>query len=391
MVLEKSNKLLGKVRISGGGRCNVTHHCTSPAQLAKHYPRGGAWLKKRFAHFQATDMLKWLADRGVSTKMEADGRIFPVSDRSDTIVHCLLAQAQHHGVQFATGVEVAGLEPAPKGWRVHTREGVRISASAVLVATGGYPKPGQYAWLGATGHSLVPPVPSLFTFNIPDSPLAGLEGLAAPDAHVSLAGTDFGYRGPVLITHWGLSGPAVLKASAWGARWLAQAAYRYTVRVQWLAEESAHSLEALFAAHRRAHPRMQVENLPPEGLPRRLWERLCALAEVPAATVWGQLPARPANRLLNLLLNTQLPAHGKTTYKDEFVTAGGIPLDEVKPHTLESTRFPGLYFAGEVLDVDGITGGFNFQAAWTTGWLAAHGIAQQLARSAAPALPPTPH
>jgi predicted Rossmann fold flavoprotein len=246
----------------------------------------------------------------------------------------------------------------------------------VLLAVGGYGQARQYDWIAdGTGHRLVPPVPSLFTFNVPDSPLLDLAGVSVPEARVRVAQSDWAYDGPLLLTHWGISGPAVLKTSAWAARHLALAQYDFRVLIDWLPSQTHAQTEDWLRGQAQAHPNRQVANYPPEGLPRRLWERLCVLAAVPQATTWAQLPRKPRGRLLDFLRRMELHCRSKTTHKDEFVTAGGIDLSEVDPQTLRSRLHDNLWFAGELLDVDGLTGGFNFQAAWSTAWLAAQSLA----------------
>lgn len=378
LILEKTNKLLAKVRVSGGGRCNVTHFCFNPTLLAKYYPRGGKFLKKAFKHFAAADTLSWFEKQGVKLKTEPDGRMFPLSDSSQTIIDCLLAQAGKAGVRILlqTGVEALSLPDSPgQCFRLSLSDGSVLQADKVLVSTGGSPKDQAYDWLKQLGHSIIPPVPSLFTFNVPASPLRELPGISVPLARVKVSGQPLEEEGPLLITHWGFSGPAVLKTSAWGARLLHELGYRFTILINWVPDFNEESLRAYLRNQRQQNPRKGVMGNPLFNLPQRLWKALCSLAEVPEKTTWAELPAKNQNKLLEALLRAEFAVSGKTTFKEEFVTCGGVDLQEVNPDTLESKIIPGLFFAGEVLDVDGLTGGFNFQAAWTTGYLAGKAMA----------------
>ena len=381
-LLEKSPKLLSKVRISGGGRCNVTHACESAAQLMQHYPRGSRGLKEAFQQFGVADTVAWFARRGVALKTEADGRMFPVSDSSETIAQALETAARQAGVQVLTHTAVEEIIPLPAGGfelalsgAGAARLGGQLQVARLLVATGGNSKSTAYDWLRALGHSVAEPVPSLFTFNVPASPLRELPGVSVPHARVVLAGEKLQYEGPLLVTHWGVSGPAVLKLSAWGARRLHALGYHGTALISWVPAHTDDTLRAWAQAFRQENGKKQVAAHPQFGLPTRLWRTLAQEAGLAAETRWSEVPAKAQNRLLELLLRTPLQVQGKTTHKDEFVTCGGIPLAEVNFQTMESRRVPGLHFAGEVLDIDGITGGFNFQAAWTTGYLAGRALA----------------
>jgi predicted Rossmann fold flavoprotein len=379
VVLEQSNKVLGKVRISGGGRCNVTHDCHRLSQLTGYYPRGGTFLKPVLKRFMPADTVRWFETRGVRLKTEADGRVFPTTDSSETIIDCLVREARRLGVEVRLRATVAQLLPLADGrWRIVQQDGNTLEADAVLVATGGSPSDRHYAWLARLGLGLVEPVPSLFTFNLPDSPFEGLAGISVPDAVVRIAGTEIRARGPVLFTHWGISGPAVLKASALGARLLAERNYTTACALNLVPEVPDAEVRAAFDHLRVSHPVKGVANTPSYELPRRLWQRCTELGGISLQTRWGELPRKQANKLADWLLNAQLHMQGKTTFKEEFVTAGGVDLAELTPQTLESHRHPGLYFAGELLDIDGLTGGFNFQAAWATGWVAGRALAQRL-------------
>ena len=382
VLLEKTGKVLAKVRVSGGGRCNVTHACESAAQLVAHYPRGGKQFKAAFQQFGVADTVAWFAQRGVPLKTEADGRMFPVTDSSESIARALEETARRAGVRVLTNTGVEAIEPLPTGgFRLKlsgagaAQAGGELRAARVLVATGGNPKSTNYDWLRALGHRIAAPVPSLFTFNVPQSPLSELMGVSVPQARVVLAGEKLQYEGPLLVTHWGVSGPAVLKLSAWGARRLSDLGYVGTALISWVPAHSDDTLRPWLHQFRQENGKKTVAVHPQFGLPQRLWRNLTEQAGIAPDTRWSDLPAKAQNRLLELLLRTPLAVRGKTTYKEEFVTCGGIDLAEIDLKTMQSRRVPGLYFAGEVLDIDGITGGFNFQAAWTTGFLAGRAMA----------------
>ena len=384
LLLEKSSKLLAKVRVSGGGRCNVTHHCFVPSAFSKQYPRGAKQLKEAFKTFGARETINWFEKRGVALKAEADGRMFPVTDNSETIVDCLLREAGKAGVEIRTGVAVEHIAPATtpaagaSGFLLQLSNGKSVSADKVLVCTGGNPKSTCYDWLRELGHPIQEPVPSLFTFNAPGSPLRELQGISVANAIVRVAGQKLEYAGPVLITHWGFSGPAVLKLSAWGARLFHEQNYAFTALINWIPEFTEESLRQHLQEYRKAHPKKVVATNALFGLPQRLWKALTEQAEIPSETRWAELPARNTNKLVEALLRNAVEVKGKTTFKEEFVTCGGIDLSQVNMRSMESRLVPGLYFAGEVLDIDGITGGFNFQAAWTTGYLAGKAMAASL-------------
>ena len=382
LLLEKTGKLLSKVRISGGGRCNVTHACDTAAQLAAHYPRGSKQLKAAFQQFGVPETIAWFKQRGVPLKAEADGRMFPTTDSSETIARALEDAASRAGVRILTNTSVDEIHPlSAGGFEVKisgsgaARHDAVLHAARLLVATGGHPKSAHYDWLRALGHRIAEPVPSLFTFNVPESPLSELMGVSVPHARVVLAGEKLQYEGPVLVTHWGVSGPAVLKLSAWGARRLSELGYVGTALINWIPTYTEETLRLWLHQFRQDNGKKTVAVNPQFGLPQRLWRNLTDQAGIRPDTRWSDLPAKAQNRLLELLLRTPLAVRGKTTYKEEFVTCGGISLDDVDLKTMQSRSVPGLYFAGEVLDVDGITGGFNFQAAWTTGFLAGRALA----------------
>ncbi|MGQ0644141.1 MAG: NAD(P)/FAD-dependent oxidoreductase [Elusimicrobiota bacterium] len=372
-VLERGREVLAKVRISGGGRCNVTHACFEPKELADHYPRGGRALLGPFHRFQPRDAMEWFEARGAALKIEPDGRVFPTTDRSQTIVEALAGAAREAGVEVRTGARVEAVHPRPGGgFSVALRGGGTLACDRLLLATGG--SPAGLAWAAALGHAVEPPVPSLFTFTISDGRLQGLSGVSVERAALRLAGTALRQEGPVLITHWGLSGPAVLKLSAWGARTLHGLGYRAKLTVNWTGRDAEQIREEL-RAHKNLHPRKSVAGHGPFGLPRRLWERLASAAGARADERWADVSGAVLKRLEEELSAGVYEVRGKSAYKDEFVTCGGVRLSEVDFRTMESRLRPGLYFAGEILDIDAVTGGFNFQSAWTTGWLAGRAMA----------------
>ncbi len=376
LLLEASDKLLSKLRISGGGRCNVTHDLSSPASLARHYPRGGAFVRKVFGAFGQPDTVAWFAAHGVPLHVEEDGRMFPVTNDSGTVVSALTRAADRAGVITRLQHPVRSLERTYEGWRLIGTFG-EVVARSVIVATGGSPRTEGLAWLKRLGHDVVPCVPSLFTFNVPDPGLRALMGVTGAPVRVRLAGTGLTSTGPVLITHWGLSGPAVLRLSAFGARLLHEQGYRYTVLVDWTGGMGEQAVHTELDKAVQQHPRKRILNTPLFQLPARLWTHLVERAEIPMEKPWCELGRRNRDKLVALLTNMAHEAQGKTTFKEEFVTAGGIDLAGVDPRTLESRVAPGLFFAGEVLDIDGVTGGFNFQAAWSTGWLAGKHAAER--------------
>lgn len=380
LVLEKSPKLLSKVKISGGGRCNVTHACFDNRELVKYYPRGGKQLRGAFSRFTTIDTIQWFDNRGVVLKTENDGRMFPVTDSSQTIIDCLLHEAAYVKVDIQTNAGLTAVTKTTKGFQVTVNQNRTIHCRYLVVACGGHHKLDFYHWLQQLGHTIVQPVPSLFTFNLPKNDITHLMGVSVPHALVKIAGTKLEQEGPLLITHWGLSGPAVLKLSAWGARELFDMDYRYEVVVNWLPGENENTLRTTIAGLRKQFGGALVMAKQPFGLPRRLWEYLCTKSQVATNTRWADLPAKQANLLAVHLTNDRYPANGKTTFKEEFVTAGGVDLKEVDFTTMQSKACPNLFFAGEILDIDGVTGGFNFQAAWTTAYIAATTVASQLSQ-----------
>lgn len=373
-ILEKSSKLLSKVRVSGGGRCNVTHACFSIAEMIKRYPRGEKFLKKAFHQFFTSDTISWFEKRDIQLKTEADGRMFPTSNSSETIIDCLLKEARQNGVKILTGTEIVKIEKNKNLFQLFCKDGNVLEADFVCIACGGFHKPDQYKWLTALGHTFENPVPSLFTFNVPKNPISALMGVSVEQVQVKINGTKFSQTGPVLITHWGFSGPAILKLSAFAARELFHKQYEFSITINWLPEYHENSiLEKLRILRNELAPKRMI-NKNPFGLPQRLWEYHLTQCETDPETRWADLPAKQQNLLSKQLCSNIFHVSGKTTFKEEFVTAGGIHLNEIDISTMESKIVPNLYFAGEIMNVDGITGGFNFQHAWTSGWIAAKAI-----------------
>lgn len=367
ILLEKNRQLLSKVRISGGGRCNVTHSCFDPAVLVKSYPRGGNELRGPFSRFQPRDTVEWFESRGVKLKTEEDGRMFPITDNSETIIGCLLDQAKKLNIEIKTECGVDKIERTSEGFFLTLSNGSTLTCDQIVFATGSHPK--TYAMLESLGHSIVPLVPSLFTFNIPDSPLNDLAGVSSDPVEVSLPAIKWAQKGPLLITHWGVSGPAVLKLSAWAARELHDLDYKTKVLLNWLPDLSEDQLRQLLLTSKQAMSTKFVGTEALEGLPKQLWKKMVLLAGIGNEQRWANITNKQLQSLVDQIKGMTLQVNGKTTYKQEFVTSGGVSLKEVNFKTMESRLCPGLYFAGEVLNIDGITGGFNFQNAWTTGWI----------------------
>ncbi|HTR29070.1 MAG TPA: NAD(P)/FAD-dependent oxidoreductase [Puia sp.] len=372
-VVEKTGKLLGKVKVSGGGRCNVTHSCFDITEMARRYPRGQHFVRKALFRWGVADTVGWFSDRGVALKTEADGRMFPVTDSSQTIIDCLMHELNRYGVEVRMHAEVR--EVAVNGdFQVRLADGREMRADYICVACGGYPKSGMFDWIRKLGHSIEEPVPSLFTFNLPGDPITRLMGISVPDVQVKVSGSRLVERGPLLITHWGLSGPVILRLSAWGARELSATGYRFSIRVNWLPDLSEQQLRGHMQEVRYDRAARLVWKGNPFDIPQRLWEYWVGLARIPEGLRWADLPAKDLNKLVSFIWAAEYPIAGKTTFKEEFVTAGGVRVTEVDPLTCKSRKVPGLHFAGEILDVDGITGGFNFQHAWTSGWIVADSI-----------------
>lgn len=375
VIIEKSTKLLSKVKVSGGGRCNVTHACFVPNELVAFYPRGSKELRQAFSRFSTGDTVEWFESRGVELKTEDDGRMFPVTDDSQTIIDCLMSEAEKYGVEVFMEAGVHSLVRDGDFWAL-TFEGAipTMHARNVLVAAGGGRSMQSFQWLKNLGHNIVPPVPSLFTFNMPGNEIIRLMGVSIEPVTVKIVGTDIETEGPLLITHWGMSGPAVLKASAFGARELANLQYKFTAEINWLSGHGEDDLFEDLCWYKMQHPAQKVVTTSHLHVPKRLWEFLVLKSGMDAHLKWGDAPHKAIRSLAKTLTADPYSVSGKTTFKEEFVTCGGIDLREIDFRTMESKLHKGLYFAGEVIDVDGVTGGFNFQNAWTTGYIAASAV-----------------
>ncbi len=374
-IYEKTGKALQKVKASGGGRCNVTHECFDIPELLNRYPRGKQLLRKSLYRFGPQQTIDWFESRGVVLKTEADGRIFPVTDDSQTIIDCIWQQMMQNKVQVYYHKGVTKIEKlATGGFLISFADTSVVSADAVLIGAGGFPKPEQYNWIIALGHTIQSPVPSLFTFNMPKHPITELMGVSVPEVTIKIAGTKIVQHGALLITHWGMSGPAVLKTSAIAARELADRNYEFQVMINWLNDVTEPDMRDTIVQLRKEQGRLLVQNKNPFNLPKRLWEYQLLQCGIKEDVRWGELPAAGQNKLIEHLLRDSYTIKGKTTFKEEFVTCGGVNLAEIDPQTMQSRVVPGLYFAGEILDADGITGGYNFQHAWSSSWIAAQAI-----------------
>lgn len=375
-IFEKSPKLLSKVKISGGGRCNVTHRPLEISKLIKNYPRGEKFLKKIFSKFKSEDTIEWFESRGVKLKIEKDGRMFPTSDDSQSIIDAILNETNKLKIQILTSHGIKSISSESNAYLLETEKG-NFKFDSLIIATGGHPKSDGYHFLNKLNHTFSAPIPSLFTFNTPGEPIRELMGISMPDGLVKLEGTKLSYRGPVLITHWGLSGPAVLKLSAFGAQWLNNQQYKAKALINWNAEMSENEYAENIISYSISHPNRKISTHALFGIPIRLWEHLTQISGIEIDQIFNTLAKKQINKLVQNLFCFPLIINGKTTFKEEFVTAGGINLDEINPETMESKFHPNLFFAGEVLNLDGITGGFNFQAAWSTGFLAGKSINDQ--------------
>lgn len=376
-IYERASHFLTKVRISGGGRCNVTHTTAlDPRAFSAHYPRGERALIGALHHFTAEDTVAWFERHGVWLKTEEDGRVFPVTDSSATVIDCMMFEAAAAGVQLIPRNGIEGAEPCDGGgFIVRLTSGEFLPCDRLLLATGGARDVAGAVIARDLGHTIEPPVPSLFSLHIATPWLHELPGVSVADVELSVAGTTLRERGPLLITHNGVSGPGVLRISAWGARLLAEKDYDFPLRVNWLPTMSENDVAAELQARRGTQPKRHVVSSPIAPVPARLWEQLALEAGVTREMIWTTLTRAQALALTAFLTRTELPVNGKSLNKDEFVTCGGVNLREVNFRTMESRIVPHLYFAGELLDIDGITGGFNFQAAWTTGWIAGNAMA----------------
>lgn len=369
VIYEKSQKVLSKVKISGGGRCNVTNNCQDIKELSGFYPRGGNQLRKAFSQFSTTDTIEWFESRNVPLKVYPDNCIFPVSNNSQSIIDCFLKEANDLGVELKTGFSILRIQPIEDQFCIVSRD-EEVIVDRVILAIGGQPKMSGMQWMESLGLKIIEPLPSLFTFNMPGNPVTELMGNVVEKAHVKIEGTKLSASGPLLITHWGMSGPAILKLSAWGARILADKKYEFKVFVNWLDGLAEIELRKQFGVYMDKNQNKMLPNANPFPITNKIWVFLLQKHGVPSTTRWKDLTGKLQNKLVNALLFDTYDVKGKTTFKEEFVTAGGVDLSEVNFKTMESKKVPGLFFAGEILDIDGITGGFNFQAAWTTGFIA---------------------
>ena len=372
VIFEKSQKTLSKVKISGGGRCNVTNGTSSINELHKAYPRGGKKLKKIFTEFGTLDTINWFESRGVPLYTQDDSRVFPKSNNSQSIIDCLFNEINRLGISLKLGVGILEIKKEENQLKLFFKdEGIEPQLfDKVIVATGGSPRKEGLIWLEKLGHNIEPPVPSLFTFNMPNETITKLMGLVAEPTLVSIQGTKLKSTGPLLVTHWGMSGPAILKLSAFGARILKEKNYDFNIQVNWINEPNNNKIVEEINKIITSHPKKLISNIKPYNLPERLWNYIIEKSELPNNKIWGELGNKGTNKLVSLLSNDIYRIKGKTTFKEEFVTCGGISLDSVSLKSMESKACKNLYFSGEVLDIDAITGGYNFQAAWTTGFIA---------------------
>jgi predicted Rossmann fold flavoprotein len=366
VLFEKSNKVLAKVKISGGGRCNVTNACFSVSQLIKNYPRGEKFLKNAFHHFYTQDTIDWFESRGVPLKAEADNRMFPISDNSQSIVDCLMNEIDKLGVELKLQSVISKIEKVEDQFLLEINH-QKNYFDKVIIATGGSPKLSGFDWINNLQKNIVEPVPSLFTFNIPKDGITELMGVVASNATVRIQGTKIKHSGPLLITHWGMSGPAVLKTSSFGARYLFDNNYNFNIQINWT-DFSEEEYQNLIAQNKTSN--RLITNKNPFEIPSRLWNFIVQKSQISELKKWNELSKKDINKLLNHLMNDVYAVKGKTTFKEEFVTSGGVDLNDINSQTMESKNCKGLYFCGEVMNIDGVTGGFNFQAAWTSGFLA---------------------
>jgi predicted Rossmann fold flavoprotein len=373
VVFEKSARAMQKIKVSGGGRCNVTHACFEVNELVEKYPRGKQLLRKTFYQFGPKDTIDWFDQRGVQINEEADGRMFPDTNDSQTIIDCIWAEMMRQKVQIRFGKGLIKIEAKGDQYLIHFADKSTYLADKILIATGGFPKLEQYQWIEILPQKVESPVPSLFTFNLPKHPITELMGVVA-EARVKIAGTKFMEQGPLLITHWGFSGPAILRCSAWAARALSEKNYHFNISINWLKETTDNDLKEQLNSLRQYEGKQLVHHKNPFGLTKRLWEYFMNHIGIAETTRWGDLPAAQQNKLIETLLRDVYEVKGKTTFKEEFVTCGGVLLKDIDPQTMESRNQKGIYYAGEITDVDGITGGFNFQNAWTSAWVAAKAI-----------------
>ncbi len=374
IIFEQAKSVLNKVRISGGGRCNVTHACYDIAELIEYYPRGKRELRGPFTKFMTYDTIDWFENRGVSLKTEEDGRIFPTTDNSETIIDCLVHTATSLGVHIYTKSKVTNLQPSSKGWIFQIRKGIKVECSRVLMATGG--SPASWEMLKEIDIQLILPVPSLFSFEWDQKAMKKLSGISFQQAHLSIPQTALTAQGPLLLTHKGISGPAVLSLSAHGARILYDKAYHFPIHINYLPDSNRAQLKERMDQMRNTSARKHIGSASPVPVPQRFWKTMLMESGIKPETTWANVSRTQQNNLENNLLSHELLIVGKSTNKEEFVTSGGVNLAYVDFKRMESKQMAGLFFAGEVLDIDALTGGFNFQAAWTTGWIAGNSMGE---------------
>lgn len=370
IIFEKSQKLLAKVKISGGGRCNVTNGCRNINQLAAAYPRGEMFLKKAFGVFNTRHAFEWFESRGVPLITQDDNCVFPVSQDSQSIIDCLINESKRLGVDIQTGKGVQSIISKSDQLELKFMDGETIISDKIIIATGGSPKKSGLEWLEVLGHNIENPVPSLFTFNMPNEAVRNLMGIVVEEAKVNVQGTKLKSDGPLLITHWGMSGPAILKLSAFGARILSEKNYEFNIQVNWVNTQNAELVQSEIKTIIQEHGQKKLSNYRPYLLPDRLWQFLIEKYGFPKDQTWENIGKKGVNRIVEMLTNDIYAVSGKTTFKEEFVTCGGVSLDDIDVKTMQSKVCPNIYFTGEVMDIDGITGGYNFQAAWTTGFIA---------------------
>lgn len=374
IIFEKTKKLLSKVLVSGGGRCNVTNAPKDIREFAMNYPRGNKEMYQLLHAFGPEDTCKWFEHRSVKLKMENDGRVFPVSNKSSSIINCLIQAAQDANIQIETSKTIISIIPQDNYFKLSASQGEEMIFDKVIIACGGSSKISSYQWLSQLGLEVKAPYPSLFTFNCPGDPLLQLAGISVPQARVSLPEIKLEYTGPVLITHWGFSGPAVLKLSAWGAEFLAEKNYRAAFSIHWLPQYKKDALLNLLIRYKANHPNKSIRQNPFSDLPTRLWHYFIQSIQIKSIEVWQEADIKWITALSEKLSNDSYQMQGKTTFKEEFVTAGGISRKEINFKTMESQKIPRLFFAGEIIDIDGITGGYNFQCAWSTGYVAGKSV-----------------
>ncbi len=373
-ILEKSSKILSKVKVSGGGRCNVTHACPDVEKLLQKYPRGQRFLKKSFYQFATQQTIEWFAKNGVKLHTEKDGRMFPITNDSETIIQCLMQKVNQYKIQVCMNHDVTEVKKINTIFEITLGNGQTMKADAVCMATGGMLKSNTFPWLLQMGHTIIDPVPSLFTFNVVEKNITTLMGVAVENATIQWKGTKWMERGPLLITHWGISGPAAIKLSAWCAREMAEANYEGAILINWTPEYNEQTLKMEWLNFRQDYGKREMGSKNPFDLPQRLWHYFLQASQIDLKTKWADLKNTSQQQLIQHLIRTTLNIKGKTTFKEEFVTCGGVDLKDIDSLTMESKMVAQLHFAGEMMDVDGVTGGFNFQHAWTSGWLAAQHI-----------------